>query len=225
MRRPATPAFPADVLPALGASSVPGPDAALDSASPRDTTSGRLPRRSLLLAAASAPVLLAGCSTTSSAGGYVAGDGALTRIAPDRRAAAPRLTGTTLTGKPFDSAALAGRVVVYNVWGSWCAPCRKEAPALAQAAKDVAAQATFVGINTRDTGTAQALALVREAGIGYDSVFDPDGRLLLQFPELPPSAIPSTVVLDAQGRVAARILGETTASTLTGLVADVAAGK
>ena len=82
-----------------------------------------------------------------------------------------------------------------------------------------------VGIDTRDSGTAQAQALVREAGITYESVFDPDGRLLLQFGSLPPSAIPTTIVVDAQGRIAARILGEATQSTLTGLVDDTAAGR
>ena len=71
----------------------------------------------------------------------------------------------------------------------------------------------------------QALALVLEAGIEFESVFDPDGRLLLKFDSLPPSAIPTTIVVDAQGRVAARILGETTQSTLTGIVEDTAAGS
>ncbi len=171
-------------------------------------------------------LLVSACSGTSSGqGGYVAGDGALTRVAPAQRTAAPHITGTTLENKPFDSATLKGQVIVYNVWGSWCAPCRKEAPALAAAAKQTAGKAVFVGINTRDSGTAQALALVREAGINYDSVYDPDGRLLLQFPALPPSAIPSTIVVDADGKIAARILGETTQSTLAGLVDDTAAGR
>jgi len=167
-------------------------------------------------------VAATGCSTT---GSPLSATGTLTRIEPAKRVAAPHLTGTTLTGTPFDSATLAGRVIVYNVWGSWCAPCRKEAPALAAAAKATATRATFVGIDTRDSGTAQAQALVREAGITYESVFDPDGRLLLQFPDLPPSAIPTTIVVDAQGRVAARILGETTEATLTGLIDDAAAGR
>lgn len=185
----------------------------------------RAGRRAAALVAASA--LLAGASGCSAVGGgdagYVTGDGTLTRVAPAQRRPAPHLVGTTLQGKAFDSAALSG-VVVYNVWGSWCAPCRKEAPALAAAARATAGTATFVGINTRDSGTAQALALVRQADIPYDSVYDPDGRLLLQFAGLPPSAIPTTIVVDAQGRVAARILGETTQATIAGLVADVAAG-
>lgn len=166
--------------------------------------------------------LASGCASASSP---LAATGTLTRVEPAKRVAAPHITGTTLSGAAFDSATISGRVIVYNVWGSWCAPCRKEAPALAAAAKATADRATFVGIDTRDSGTAQAQALVREAGIAYESVFDPDGRLLLQFPSLPPSAIPTTIVVDAQGRIAARILGEATQSTLTGLVDDTAAGR
>lgn len=185
----------------------------------------RLPRALLALLVATI-LALTGCATpANSGGGFISGDGTLTRVPVTERVAAPRITGQTLDGTSFDSASLAGQVIVYNVWGSWCAPCRKEAPALAEAAKKTAGKATFVGINTRDSGTAQAQALVRESGIAYDSVYDPDGRLLLLFPALPPSAIPTTIVVDAQGRIAARILGETTQATLTGLVDDVAAGS
>lgn len=184
---------------------------------------GRLVRA---LAAAAVLVALAGCGARPAGGeGFVAGDGTITVIPAAERRPAPPIEGTTLDDAPWSSAGTAGTIVVYNVWGSWCAPCRKEAPALAGAARATADRATFVGINTRDSGTAQALALVREAGIGYDSVYDPDGRLLLLFPALPPSAIPSTIVVDAQGRIAARILGETTQATITGLVDDVASGR
>jgi len=190
------------------------------------TRSRPLRRLRLALAAVATVTLASGCAgTAASGGGYVAGDGTLTRVDPADRAPAPRIVGTTLEGRAFDSTALAGRVVVYNVWGSWCAPCRKEAPALAAAARATADRATFVGINTRDSGVAQAQALVREAGIGYESLYDPDGRLLLLFPALPPSAIPTTIVVDPQGRIAARILGETTQATLVGLVDDAAAGR
>ena len=184
---------------------------------------GRRRRPFALAAAALATALAASGLSGCTASGTT--EATLTRIEPAKRVAAPHIMGTTLTGASFDSATLNGRVIVYNVWGSWCAPCRKEAPALAAASKATASVATFVGINTRDTGTAQALALVREAGIEFESVFDPDGRLLLKFDSLPPSAIPTTIVVDAQGRVAARILGETTQSTLTGIVEDTAAGS
>ena len=186
-------------------------------------------RRRRFLGTAAALVVavgLAGCGSGPSAeGGFVGGDGALTRIPPEQRRPAPALTGELLDGGAFDSAALAGQVIVYNVWGSWCAPCRKEAPALVAAAEDTRGRAVFVGINTRDLDRAPAQAFVRAFEVPYDNLYDPDGRLLLAFAgQLPASAIPSTLVVDGQGRVAARILGETTAATLTGLVDDVAGG-
>lgn len=183
--------------------------------------------RRTLLAALTLGLPLAGCAAGPRAeGGFVGGDGSLTRVPADQRVAAPRVTGELLGGGTFDSAGEAGRVLVYNVWGSWCAPCRKEAPALQQAAAATSEVATFVGINTRDLDPAPAEAFVRAFGITYPSVYDPEGRQLLAFgDQLPPSAIPSTLVVDADGRVAARVLGETTAATLTGLVQDVAAGR
>lgn len=180
-----------------------------------------------LAAAATSLVVLAGCGAAPRAeGGFVGGDGSLTRVPVAQRQPAPRVTGELLDGAPFDSATLAGRVVVYNVWGSWCAPCRKEAPALQEAAEQTAGVAQFVGINTRDLDRAPAQAFTRAFGITFPSVYDPDGRELLKFgPHLPPSAIPSTIVVDAEGRVAARVLGETTQATVRGLVEDVAAGR
>ena len=180
-----------------------------------------------VVAALSASALLAGCGSVPVAeGGFVGGDGSLTRVAPDERRPAPRITGELLGGGSFDSDSLAGSVVVYNVWGSWCAPCRKEAPALEAASRSTAGVAQFVGINTRDLDQAPALAFNRAFGMTYLSVFDPDGRELLKFgTRLPPSAIPSTIVVDREGRVAARVLGEATEATVRGLVEDVAAGK
>ena len=172
-------------------------------------------------------LLLAGCGVAPAAqGGFVGGDGSLTIVPVAERKPAPRITGELLGGGSFDSETLAGQVIVYNVWGSWCAPCRKEAPALEAAAENTEGRAQFVGINTRDLDQAPASAFVRAFDVSYPSVFDPDGRELLKFgAQLPPSAIPSTLVVDPQGRIAARVLGEVTAATVTGLVDDVAAGK
>ena len=187
--------------------------------------SRRFPR-GVAFAVASVLVLSA-CGTGPTAeGGFVGGDGSLTIVPVDERQPAPRVTGELLGGGNFDSDQLAGKVIVYNVWGSWCAPCRKEAPALEAAARDTADVAQFVGINTRDLDQAPALAFMRAFDVTFPSVFDPNGRELLKFgQQLPPSAIPSTLVVDAEGRIAARVLGETTQSTITGLVDDVAAGK
>lgn len=184
-------------------------------------------RRRTLIAALAASALLAGCTTAPAAeGGFVGGDGSLTLVAPADRQPAPRITGTLLDGSPFDSATIGDVVIVYNVWGSWCAPCRKEAPALEAAARATEGVAQFVGINTRDLDPAPAQAFVRAFDITFPSIFDPDGSELLAFGQhLPASAIPSTVVVDREGRIAARVLGETTEATLKGLVEDVAAGR
>ena len=171
--------------------------------------------------------MLVGCSPApDTSGGFVTGDGTLTVLPIEQRPAAPLIEGTTLDGEPWSSAQLAGTVIVYNVWGSWCAPCRAEAPALVAASRELGSEATFVGLNTRDLDKAQAQAFVRAFDVPYVNLFDPDGALLLKFSgQLPASAIPSTLVVDASGRVAARIVGEVSQATLVGLVHDVAAGK
>ena len=120
-----------------------------------------------------------------------------------------------------------GKVVVINVWGSWCPPCRSEADDLAVAAKQLQPQGVvFLGINTRDNSADTALAFQRSHAVPYPSIFDPGGSLLGAFHRtLSPKAIPSTVVIDAQGRVAASVIGElTSARTLIDLVHDVSRG-
>jgi thiol-disulfide isomerase/thioredoxin len=173
---------------------------------------------------------LAGCSSTAAptAGGdgqgFVTGDGSVAVVDPADRRPAPDLAGTTLSGDAVSLSDLAGDVVVLNVWASWCGPCREEAPYLQAVADESAADGvTFLGINTRDDDAA-AQAFERRFEITYPSIVDEDGRLLLAFRDtLPPSAIPSTLVIDRQGRVAARILRSTTYTELKRLVADVAA--
>lgn len=175
---------------------------------------------------------LAGCSQSSSAGdrvdvpeqGYVSGDGSTTILAEADRTPAPDLRGTTLQGEPFVLADHLGEVVVLNTWASWCAPCRAEAPALEATSRELAGRGvTLVGLNTRDSAAA-AQAFVRRFDISYPSVADPDGSLQLLFHDsLPPSAIPTTVVIDQKGRVAARALGEVDRSRLLGLVEPILA--
>lgn len=193
--------------------------------SPGLDASARLSRRAVVVGALGAALAAAGCSgrRPTSQGGFVGGDGSITVLAPDQRGPAPKITGELLGGGSFDSTDLLGTVVVYNVWGSWCEPCRKEAPALVAAAKNTADTAVFVGINIRDPNPAQSLAFVRTFEVPYDSIYDPDGRVLLLFGgHLPPNAIPTTLVVDREGRVAARVLGEVTEATVRGLVEDVA---
>src|SRR5690606_34952274 len=96
----------------------------------------------------------------------------------------------------------------------------KEAPALVEVASQYP-EVQFIGINTRDLDPAPARAFVRAFEVPYPNIYDPDGALLLEFGQLPPKAIPSTLVIDESGRVAARILGEVTAATLAGVIDDV----
>lgn len=172
-------------------------------------------------------LLLAGCGTASvGANGFVAGDGTLTVLPADQRPVAPVIAGTTLGGDAWRSDASGGKVLVYNVWGSWCAPCRAEAPVLVAASKRTAVVAVFVGLNTRDLDKAAPQAFVRAFEVPYVNLYDPDGALLLKFSgQLPASAIPSTLLVDTKGRAAARIIGEVTEATLVDVISDLAAGK
>ncbi len=142
------------------------------------------------------------------------------------RGAAVALAGTTLTGEHLDVAHLRGKVVVVNVWGSWCAPCRTEAPVLAALSRSYADRGVaFVGVNVKDNRAA-ALAFERSYGIAYPSIEDPDGRAVLALSQyVPASAVPVTLVLDTEGRVAARVLGAVREATLRALLDSALAQK
>jgi thiol-disulfide isomerase/thioredoxin len=186
------------------------------------------PCRSLLVVAVVSAVLLGatGCSKVGSTGdkGYIAGEGVITLLPEAQRKAPGAVSGQTLDGAQLSLASYAGKVVVVNVWGAWCPPCRAEADDLAAAARELAPKGVvFVGINTRDASQDNARSFERRYDVPYPSIYDPGGRNLLAFHRtLTPNAIPSTVVIDAQGRVAASILGEVTSkTTLVDLVQDV----
>lgn len=148
----------------------------------------------------------------------------VTRWPVGQRRAAPVLRGRTLDGTRLTTAVYRGEVVVLNAWGSWCPPCRAEAPDLRRAALATRPLGVrFLGIDTRDVDAA-ARAFVRRYRIPYPSLVDNDGRLLLRLRDtIPPQAIPSTVILDRQGRVAARVLGRVRYPLLRALIADVLA--
>ena len=189
------------------------------------------------MALSASALVLAGCSPQdSSAGervgsqedvaaqGYVSGDGSTTIVAEADRKAAPTLAGATLDGGQFDLSDHLGEVVVMNVWASWCAPCRAEAGELSAVSEELTDRGVqFVGLNTRDSDAA-ARAFVERFGIAYPNVIDTDASKQLLFKDnLPPAAIPSTLVIDRQGRVAARAIGEVDRSRLLGLVEPILA--
>jgi thiol-disulfide isomerase/thioredoxin len=186
-------------------------------------------RRRAALAAGlvtAATLALAGCGDASDDGGadrgYVAGDSAVVTVPVDKRREPVSLGGDTLDGQRFDLAGVRGKPVVINVWASNCAPCRKEAAELKAASTDLGTQnATFIGLNTNDQ-EASAKAFERRFAVGYPSLFDPGGDLLLDLRgAVPPNALPTTLVLDRQGRIAARVSGATTRRTVVGLVQDI----
>jgi thiol-disulfide isomerase/thioredoxin len=156
---------------------------------------------------------------------YVAGDGVVIEIPADERGEPVELSGETLTGERVDLADHRGSVVVVNVWWSGCPPCRTEAPLLVDAADELPGNGTILGINIRDSSKDNALAFERGFGVTYPSIYDPGSSLLLNFPApFNPRDMPSTAVLDRQGRVAALIRGEIPSKlTLIDLAEEAAA--
>jgi thiol-disulfide isomerase/thioredoxin len=156
--------------------------------------------------------------------GYIAGDGSVELIDPEQRETVLDISGTTLEGEPWSSQDARGDVLVVNVWGSWCGPCQAEAPDLEQVYSeltDAGEPVDFIGVNHRDS-VPTALAFQEAKGVSYPSLEDDGGQTLLQLQGLA-NARPSTLVLDPDGRVAARVLGQVDATTLRGLVEDVLA--
>ena len=170
------------------------------------------PRRALAVAAAGLAVAgtLAGCSSgaggSSSVGNVNVAPG-ISQIDPAHRTAAPQLSGTTIAGKAY-ATSYKGHVTVINVWGAWCTACREEAPSFSEVAKKYAAEGVqFLGIDTLDND-ANALAYDSHFGIGYPSLADPDQTLVLDLKSLIPSeGVPSTLIVDSEGKVAVRAIG------------------
>ncbi|MQS09928.1 TlpA disulfide reductase family protein [Streptomyces alkaliphilus] len=184
-----------------------------------------------LVCAAAGMLALSACSGESAgaSGGdsnIVEGTGLVTTVPAGERKQAPDLTGESTHGEPLALADYRGQVVVLNVWGSWCAPCRAEAPNLAAVAADTEDRGVqFIGINTRDLEAANARAFDRTYGIEYPSFFDPKGNLILEFPRntLPPQGIPSTLVIDREGGIAVRALKALTEEELREILEPVIA--
>lgn len=192
--------------------------------------------RAAIIAAAAAVTLavtISGCSSNDalaqqfkdgSGKNFVAGDGTITEIQPKNRTAAIRFTGKLEDGNMVSSAAYAGKVLVLNFWYAGCAPCRAEAPDLEKTNSKFSGRGVeFLGVNVRDQADT-ALAFARTYGITYPSVLDAsDGAMQLAFSGVvAPNAVPTTLVVDRQGRVAARVLGQLPdASVLSALISRV----
>ena len=161
-------------------------------------------------------------STSESSGqlSYIEGNGAVTKVSPGSRVIAPAISGELIDGNFFQSKR--GQVLVINVWASWCSPCRAEAPTL-QALSEKFPDVQFLGILTRDNLTA-AQSFVERFNITFPSLRD--DAILLEFNDsLIASAIPTTLVIDSKGRIAARIGGEVTFTGLSALIEEVRGEK
>lgn len=160
-------------------------------------------------------IFLTACGGGSSVAeeSFIEGSGAITNIAAANRKPAPELSGMTLSGKTFIFNP--GKVAVVNVWASWCSPCRAEIPTLIELSRQYP-NTQFMGILTRDNPV-NAEALARRLAMPYPTFID-DALLIGFKATLPANAIPSTVLIDKAGNVAARISGEVTLTSLSKLI-------
>jgi peroxiredoxin len=171
-------------------------------------------RKPIVIAVAAAVVLLAGALavtllTGNSSGSNETVNGNTVAYQAGHRPAAPEFTATTLTGKTIRLSSYRGKVVVLNFWGSWCPPCRREAPTLAVLSEQYGKQGVaFIGDDVRDSPV-NALAFTRNVGIAYPSINDSSGSVVQAFGMVTPvDDTPTTVVIDKTGHVADLVLGE-----------------
>ncbi|MFJ3665827.1 TlpA family protein disulfide reductase [Streptomyces sp. NPDC090106] len=192
-------------------------------------------RRAVLLTAtvATAALALSACGSGGAEGGggdtgFITGKNGIATVEKDKRTDAPVLSGKTIDGKQLSTADYKGKVLVVNVWGSWCSPCRAEAENLQKVYEQYQDKGVeFVGINTRDTNTTSAINFEKEFGVTYPSLYDPTGKQMLRFEKgtLNPQLIPSTLVIDKDGKIAARALQALGEDTLRGMIKPVLAEK
>ncbi|GMA18197.1 TlpA family protein disulfide reductase [Arsenicicoccus piscis] len=189
-------------------------------------------KASAALLALGVAVVLTGCSEDPNSvsaqaksgdeKGYITTDGTIETLPVDKRGAPVDLAGTTLDGKTWSLADQRGTVVVLNAWASWCPPCEAEQPDLTKVWDQVQAAkkpVQFMGVVWRGESTENALTWSKEKKVTYPSLAN-DGRTILALGGKVPSP-PTTIVVDKQGRMAARILGRTTATTLSDVIDDV----
>lgn len=190
-------------------------------------------RRAVTAAALTTALALSGCASTTQAGaeessgaGYVAGDGSLATWEPQQRDGAIDLAGQTYDGEQVDLGQWRGEVVVVNFWYAACPPCRAEAGDLRAIHEDYTPhRVQLLGVNPRDDA-ATAQAFERTFAVPYPSIHDQGAAAVAAFQGLVPlQAMPTTVVLDRQGRVAARIMGQIDPTMLRGLIDDTLAER
>jgi thiol-disulfide isomerase/thioredoxin len=135
----------------------------------------------------------------------------------------PKLAGVLVGGGPYDPAGHQGKVTVVNFWGSWCPPCRYEMPGLVAAYQQLSPEGVvFLGVNIRDPDQDKAQAFVDNFKVPYPSLRDPAGKLALEF-DIPPSSIPTTLVLGRDGRPAHTFRGVVETPELVAAVREVLA--
>ena len=173
-------------------------------------------------------LILTACATPNAAiqnsgeAGFISGDGTATFLKVEDRKSAPELIALDFKGQEIDLKNYKNKVVVLNVWGSWCGPCRKEAKELQELyVKNKDSGVEFIGINIRDSRVS-AEKFITNFGITYPNIFDRDGVKLLGFKDtLPANAIPSTVLVDKNGKVAARQLGPIERALIQGFISSL----
>ncbi|MFD9885140.1 TlpA family protein disulfide reductase [Streptomyces alboflavus] len=178
----------------------------------RRSVRSRRSRATLLAAGAAAAALtLSACGSGGTSGGsgktnFITGKDGIATVKKSDRHDAPAIDGKTLDGKQLSIDDYKGKVVVLNVWGSWCPPCRAEAPNFVKVSADTEDDVQFVGINARDPEKGPAISFEKDYKVTYPSLYDPMGKLMLRFPKgtLNPQFIPSTIVVDRDGKIAAR---------------------
>jgi len=181
-------------------------------------------RRTVVSVAAVAAVLLAAAlAVTLLTQGSGKADAGYVFYPESQRHLVPDFTATSLTGASINFASYRGKVVVVNFWGSWCDPCRSEAPTLAGLSDQYRSRGvSFLGVDVSDTPV-NALAFTRSVGITYPSVNDSGYSVTQDFSQVVPiSGTPTTIVVDRTGHVAGYIYGGATYSALNTLLGDVA---
>jgi len=183
-------------------------------------------RRTVVTVTAVAAVLLAGvlaATLLTSGNSDTASASNMVEYPAGHRPLAPDITGTSLTGTAIKLSGYRGKTVVLNFWGSWCAPCRGEAPVLALLDKQYGSKrVAFLGDDVGDT-PANALAFTRGAGISYPSINDQGYAVVAQLSQVVPvKDTPTTVVIDKTGHVAGTILGAVNYGDMTTLLRDAA---